>query len=195
VSSTNVKPIATFSLSDDALVTYGAPVAGGGLAFHDTGDMAITSITALTLGLGINLGQGVGLFVHYESDGVLLPNARGDAVIYHNLHYELEAYTGQAKFTRGPDGSPIVTGARNLVTLATGDLINGGLELTTGPTGVTGVTGEIDATFNLGKTTVGKFAINIAHAATDIGYTADGLTLSGGTSTASLIPVTPHLIG
>jgi hypothetical protein len=57
------------------------------------------------------------------------------------------------------------------------------------------VTGEIDTTFNIGTRTVGQLDINVAHSATDIGQAAGGFMLSGGTSTASLIPVTPHLIG
>jgi len=180
--SNQVKPIATFGLDDDALVTFGPPVAGG-VSFHDEGYLSVTQINGLTLGNKL----GGGLFIQYAGNGVQAFNAQGQPTTanYTSLDYKLEAYTGTASFARGAGGTPIETGAKDLVTLATGSLLNGELAFT--PTG--GVTGEIETTFNIGGRTFGQLDINVVHSASNLGQTsAGGLTISGGFSTASILP-------
>src|ERR1700694_821912 len=58
-------------MSDNALVTFGAPVAPGALSFHEIGYMPVNALTLAGNIAGKPLPGGLdGMFIHYVSDGV-----------------------------------------------------------------------------------------------------------------------------
>lgn len=172
-------------MSDDALVTFGAPVGPGALSFHDAGYMAVND---LTIGNPQHLPHGLdGMFIRYEGDGVqhFAANGAPATADYTGLHYELVGYKGHATFGHAADGTPTVSGAFDQVVLAQGDLIAGHLAF--GADG--GLSGEVDASVQSGGQTLGALDISVQHPAGDLGYTAaGGLTLDGGTLLATFVP-------
>lgn len=175
------------SMSDDALVTFGAPVGPGALSFADVGYMPVNTLT-----IGGTLqdlkGKLDGLFIHYTATGVQHFAASGAPTTadYTSLQYELMGYKGDATFTHAADGTPTVSDAKHLTVLAQGELIAGHLAF--GANG--GITGEVDTSMRIDGQAVGTLDISVQHAAGDIGHTATGgLTLSSGTFHATFVPL------
>lgn len=175
-------------MSDDALVTFGAPVAPDAVSFHDIGYMPVNALTIAGNVLGKPLPGGLdGIFFHYVSDGVQHVTVSGapSTVDYTALHYELVGYKGDATFGRAADGTPTVSGLVKQIVLAQGDLIAGHLAFGTDG----GISGEVDVSALIGGRTVGRIDISVQHAAGDLGRTATGgLTLIGGNLTATFVP-------
>jgi len=174
-------------MSDDALVTFGAPVGPGEVSFHDTGFMPVNQLTLGNLTLPSPSGLG-GLFISYSGDGVQNFSANGapTSANYTDLHYQLIGYTGDATFSHAADGTPTLSGVSTEVVLAQGDLIAGHLAF-----GATGnISGEVDTTMQVGGVNVGDLDISVQHSASDIGHTATGgLTLSAGALHATYVPM------
>ena len=181
----------SLKLSDDALVTFGASVGPGALSFLDVGYMPVNQLTIgneLTLG-GDLKGKLDGLFVQYNATGVQHFAADGAPTTadYTTLHYELLGYKGDATFGHAADGTPTVSGAKQLTVLAQGDLIAGKGHLEFGLDG--GITGEVNTSIRIGSQVVGTLDISVRHAAGDIGLTANGFTLDGGMLQATFVPL------
>lgn len=174
------------NMSDDALVTFGAPTSGGGVAFHDTGYMPVNEVTVSGIPLDHPPGNG-NLFIQYSGDGVQYFNNSGQptTAVYSDLHYELVEYNGAGSFQHAADGTPTADGVGNPVVLAQGDLDAG--QLTFNPDG--GITGEVTGSFLTDGQTVGTLDISVQHSASDIGYFAGGLTLDGGSLQATYTPL------
>lgn len=174
-------------MSDDALVTFGAPAVGG-LSFQDTGYMPVNTLTIA--GNPQHLpGGGLGLmFIHYAGEGVQHPDGTID---YTQLTYELLSYVGQARFGHAADGTPTASGPGAVsdplhqILLAQGDLIQGHLAF--GMDG--GISGELDVSVRVNNQLVGELDISVKHGAGDIGPAQNGLTLIGGTIHATFVPL------
>ncbi len=177
------------SMSDDALVTFGAPVGPGALSFLDVGYMPVNK---LTIGGDLQHLQGKldGLFIQYNATGVQHFAATGAPTTadYTSLQYELVGYKGDATFGHAADGTPTVSGAKHLTVLAQGDLITGTGHLAFGANG--GITGEVNTSMRIDGQVVGTVDFSVQHAFGDIGHTATGgLTLDGGTLHATFVPL------
>jgi len=176
------------SMSDDALVTFGAPVGPGALSFLDVGYMPVN---ALTIGGDLQQLKGKldGLFIHYSATGVQHFAAPGvpTTADYTSLQYELVGYKGDATFGHAADGTPTLSGAKHLTVLAQGDLITGTGHLGFGANG--GISGEVDTSMRIDDQVVGTLDFSVQHAAGDIGPAANGFTLSGGTLHATFVPL------
>lgn len=174
------------NMSDDALVTFGAPVGVGALSFSDLGYMPINN---LTIGEDTQQLKGKldGLFIQYTATGVqhFSPSGAPTTADYTSLQFELMGYKGDAVFGHAADGTPTVTGATHLTELAQGQLITG--ELGFNPTG--GITGDVNASYQIDGHVAGTLDISVQHAAADIGPNATGFTLSGGTLHATFVPL------
>jgi len=180
-TSGSLKPV---HLTDDALVTFTQPNQLGVSTFHDSGFMPITETT-----IGSN-GQ-THFFLQYDSTGTLQFGPQGPAsATYSSLHYREFAYTGPAAtFGHAADGTPTLTGVHDAIQVLAGDLIPGQGHLKFNPDG--SISGQVNVTAKIGGAgpVIGQQDIAVQHAATDIGFTAKGgMTLSGGTSTATFIP-------
>ena len=179
------------TMSDDALVTFGQPVAPDALAFHDIGYMPVNAITIAGSipGVTATLSSGglSGMFIQYVSDGVQhFANGFPTTADYTSLHYQLMGYTGLATFGHAADGTPTVSGLVREVVLAQGDLISGQLAFNAGG----GIGGEVDVTMQVGGLRIGSMDISVQHSAADIGQTATGgLTLSNGALVATFVPL------
>ncbi len=174
------------NMSDDALVTFGAPVGPGALSFTDVGYMPIND---LTIGGDPQQLKGKldGLFIQYNAEGVqhFAQSGAPTTADYTDLHFELMGYKGDAVFGHAADGTPTVDGTKHLTVLAQGDLITG--QLGFGPTG--GITGDVNASFRINGRVVGTLDLSVQHAAGDIGPNATGFTLNGGTLHATFAPL------
>ena len=174
------------SMSDDALVTFGAPVGPGAVSFTDVGYMPVNALTIAGVTEQLD-GKLDGLFLHYTSMGVQHFAATGAPTTadYTSLHYELVGYKGDATFGHAADGTPVMTGGKHMTVLAQGDLIAGQL----GFDATGGISGSVTASLQVGGTTEGTLGIQVQHAAGDIGRTATGgLTLDGGMLHATFVP-------
>lgn len=178
------------SMSDDALVTFGAPVGPGALSFLDVGFMPVN---ALTIGGDLQQLKGKldGLFIRYNATGVQHFAAPGvpTTADYTSLHYDLVGYKGDATFSHAADDTPTLSGAKHLTVLAQGDLI-----ARTGHLGFTatgGIAGTLATTLQVDGTVAGTVNFTVQHAAGDIGIglAGGGFTLSGGTLHASFVPL------
>jgi hypothetical protein len=175
-------------MSDDALVTFGAPAVGG-VPFQDTGYMPVNALTIA--GNPQHLpGGGLGpMFIHYSGEGV----QHNGKIDYTQLNYELISYKGQATFGHAADGTPTASGPGAVsdplhqILLARGDLIQGHLAF--GPDG--GISGELDLHVQVNNQLVGELDISVKHGAGDIGPAQNGLglTLIGGTIHATFVPL------
>lgn len=180
-------PAYELSMSDDALVTFGAPVGPGALSFTDVGYMPVN---ALTIGGDLQdlKGKLDGLFIRYSGTGVqnFAANGAPTTANYTTLHYDLVGYKGDALFARAADGTPTVSDAKHVIVLAQGDLIAGSLGF--GADG--GITGQVHASMQINGQSVGTLDISVQHPAGGIGRTAiGGLTLDGGTLHATFMPL------
>jgi hypothetical protein len=171
---------AKLHISDDALVTFTQPNSLGVSAFHDSGFMPITEAT-------IANGVTTHFYLQYDSTGSLQFGAQGPvSADYSSLHYREFAYTGNATFGHAADGTPTITGVHDAIQVMSGDLIPGHGHLAFNPNG--SISGEVNVTAKIGGAgpVVGQYDIAVSHAASDIGFTrTGGMTLTGGTSTAS----------
>lgn len=176
------------SMSDDALVTFGAPVGPGALSFLDVGYMPVN---ALTIGGELQQLKGKldGLFIQYNATGVQHFAAPGvpTTADYTGLHYELVGYKGDATFGHAADGTPTLSGANHLTVLAQGDLIAGMGHL--GFTATGGIAGTVATSLQIDGAVAGTVNFTVQHAAGDIGPAAGGFTLSGGTLHATFVPL------
>lgn len=178
------------SMSDDALVTFGAPVGPGALSFLDVGYMPVNEFT-----IGGSLqdlkGKLDGLFIHYSATGVQHFDATSGAPTtadYLSLQYELVGYKGDATFGHAADGTPTVSGAKHLTVLAQGDLITGTGHL--GFDAYGGITGQMNPSMWINGQRVGTLDISVQHVSTDIKYPpTGGFTLDGGTLHATFVPL------
>lgn len=179
-ATSSIKPL---HLTDDALVTFTQPNSAGVATFHDSGFMPITEST-------VSDGKAVHFFLQYDSTGTLQFGPQGPAsATYSALHYREFAYTGNATFGHAADGTPTLTGTHDVAQVMAGDLIPGQGHLTFNPNG--SISGEVNVTARVGGAgpVVGQYDIAVNHSASDIGFTAKGgMTLSGGTSTATFVP-------
>jgi len=101
------------------------------------------------------------------------------------VSYEFIGYMGSATFGHAADGTPTISGAQNEVVLAQGNLISGSLAFNASG----GVSGNLDATVQVGGYTVGALDVSVQHSAGDIRHTAlGGITLSGGAIHAIFVP-------
>ena len=186
LANTNHIPKIDLSMSDDALVTFGAPVGPGALSFRDAGYMPVNAVTIG--GSSLHLGGGLGgLFISYNATGVQHLSADGKPTTadYTSLNYQIIGYTGHATFGHAADGTPTESGASNLTVLGQGDLIKG--QLGFGADG--GITGNVNTSLRIGGTAVGKVDFSVKHAAGDIGPAPNGFTLDGGTLHATFVPL------
>lgn len=176
------------SMTDDALVTFGAPVGPGALSFVDVGYMPVN---ALTVGGGVVdlKGKLDGLFVHYSATGVQHLSATGipTTADYTSLQYELVGYKGDATFTHATDGTPTLAGAKHLTVLAQGSLLPGMGHLVSGPDG--SITGDVNTSLQVNGQVAGTLDFSVQHAAGDLGPAANGFTLSAGTLHATFVPL------
>ncbi len=176
------------SMSDDALVTFGAPVGPGTLSFLDVGYMPVN---ALTIGGDLQHLKGKldGLFIHYSATGVQNFAASGAPTTadYTSLQYELVGYKGDATFGHAADGTPTVDGAKHLTVLAQGDLIPGTGHLGFGTND--GITGDVNTSMRIDDQVVGTLDFSVMHGAEDIHRLANGFTLDGGTLHATFVPL------
>ena len=177
-------PQFNLSMSDDALITFGPPVAPGALSFTDTGYMPVN---ALTIGGDPQQlsGRFDGLFIQYSGTGVqhFGSNNAPTTADYSTLHYELYGYKGTATFGHAAGGVPVVSGADHLTVLAQGDLIAGQL----GFNATGGISGEIDATFQVKGQVTGSLQLMVQHSARDVTPMTTGLTLDGGSIQANYV--------
>jgi len=181
------------SMSDDALITFGAPVGPVGpfgpiaVSFLDTGFMPVN---ALTIGGEMQQLKGKldGLFIQYNATGVQHFAAPGvpTTADYTTLHYELVGYKGDATFGHAADGTPTLSGAKHLTVLAQGDLLPGMGHLGFTPAG--GIAGTVATSFQVNGAAAGAVNFTVEHSATDIGPAPGGFTLSGGTLHATFVP-------
>lgn len=175
------------NMSDDALVTFGAPVGPGALSFLDVGYMPVNEFT-----IGGSLqdlkGNLDGLFVHYSATGVQHFDAAIGAPTtadYKTLQYEIMGYKGDTTFGHAANGTPTLSGAKHLTVLAQGDLIAGYL----GFNAAGGITGAVSTSMRIDGQVVGTLDFSVQHAFTDIGHTiTGGLTLDSGTLHATFVP-------
>lgn len=179
------------SMSDDALVTFGAPVGSDALSFLDVGFMPVN---ALTIGGEMQELKGKldGLFIRYNATGVQHFAAPGvpTTADYTSLHYDLVGYKGDATFSHAADGTPTLSGAKHLTVLAQGDLIGTMNHL--GFTATGGIAGTVATTLQVDGTVAGRVDFTVQHAAGDIVQVPGGFTLSGGTLHATFVPLTTH---
>lgn len=179
-------PQFNLEMTDDALVTFGAPVALDALSFTDIGYMPVNALT-----IGSNLqqltGRYDGLFIQYRGTGIQhFANTTPTTADYTSLHYELVGYKGMPTFSHAADGTPIVSDASHLTILAQGNLLHGQL----GFNGLGGISGEIDATFQVKGQVTGTLQLDVQHNAYDITPTAAGFTLDHGSLQATYLPLT-----
>jgi hypothetical protein len=179
----------SFDMTDDALVTFGAPVGADAVSFDDVGYMPINALTiaGLVPGISAPLESGLaGAFVQYSAEGLqYLANGQPTTAQFTQLHYQLVGYTGHAVFGHAADGTPTVSGLINQVVLAQGDLIAGQLNFNASGA----ITGEVDVTVKSGVLPLGRLDVSVQHAAGDVGHTATGgLTLSNGNLVGTFIP-------
>ena len=175
------------TMSDDALVTFGAPIGPGALSFTDVGYMPVNGLTIAGVTEQLK-GKLDGLFIYYTATGVQHFAATGAPTTadYTTLRYELVGYKGDATFSHAADGTPVLNGGKHLTVLAQGDLIAGQL----GFGGDGGISGNVKASMQVDGTVVGTLGISVQHTAGDIGHTATGgLTLDGGTLHATFVPL------
>ena len=148
------------SMSDDALVTFGAPAGPGALSFLDVGYMPVN---ALTIGGSLQdlKGKLDGLFVHYSATGVQHFAAPGAPTTadYTSLQYEIVGYKGDAIFGHAADGTPTASDAKHLTVLAQGDLIAGTGHL--GFTATGGITGEVNTSLQINGQVVGTLDFSV----------------------------------
>jgi len=177
------------NMTDDALITFGAPIGVNAVSFHDSGYMPVDSLTIAGIIPGVSfpgLGSPGRMFIRYSGDGIeQIANGVPGTATYTRLQYDLVGYTGHALFGHAADGTPTVSGLLAQVVLAQGDLISGHLAFDA--TGA--ISGEIDVTMRIGSRNIGSLDVAVQHAATDIGRTATGgLTLSNGSFVGTFIP-------
>ena len=179
-------PPFNLSLSDDALVTFGAPVGPGAVSFLDVGYMPVNELTIAGDPLQLK-GKLDGLFIQYSGTGVqhFAANGAPTTADFTSLHYDIVGYKGDATFDHAADGSPRISDAKHLTVLAQGDLIMGQLAFNAGG----GITGKLDASLRIDGHVVGTLAISVQHPAGDIGPAMNGLTLTGGTLNATFTPL------
>lgn len=144
------------AMSDDALVTFGAPVGPGTLSFTDVGYMPVNSLTIAGVSEQLK-GKLDGLFIQYTATGVQHFAATGAPTTadYTALHYELVGYKGDATFAHAADGTPVLNGGQYLTVLAQGDLIAGQL----GFGGDGGISGGVKASMQVDGKVVGMLGI------------------------------------
>ncbi len=189
LTGTNQQPSPfDLSMSDDALVTFGAPAGPGALSFVDVGYMPVNE---LTIGGALQdlKGKLDGLFIHYSAEGVQHFAAPGvpTTADYTKLQYELVGYKGDATFGHDAYGTPTLSGAKHLTVLAQGNLIDGTGHLRFG---VGGITGEVNTLMRIDDQVVGTLDFSVQHATGDIHYPlTGGLTLDGGTLHATFVPL------
>jgi len=190
-TSSNLKlPVSIeLSMSDDALVTFGASVGADAQLFHDIGYMPVNALTIAGIipGIPAPLSGGLdGMFVRYSADGVqYMANGAPSTADYTGLRYDLVGYTGHAKFGHTADGTPTVSGLLGQVVLAQGDLITGHLAFDKSGA----ISGEVEVTMRAGLLTTGRLDVSVQHAAGDVGHTATGgLTLSNGNLVGTFLP-------
>ena len=175
------------SMSDDALVTFGAPVGPGAVSFLDVGYMPVN---ALTIGGEMQELKGKldGLFIQYNASGVQHFAAPGvpTTADYTSLHFDLVGYKGDATFGHAANGAPTLSGAKHLTVLAQGDLIPGTGHL--GFTATGGIAGILATSFQVDGAVAGTVNFTVQHSAGDIGPAPGGFTLSGGTLHATFVP-------
>ena len=178
-------PQFNLEMTDDALVTFGAPAAADAVSFIDVGLMPINALT-----IGNNLqqltGRFDGLFIQYSGTGIQhFASTTPTTADYTSLHYELLGYKGVPTFEHAADGTPIVSDAGHLTILAQGDLLQGQL----GFNGSGGISGEIKATFQVKGQVTGTLQLNVNHSANDVTPTATGFTLDHGSLQATYLPL------
>ena len=196
VITSPMPPSFEFTMSDDALITFtglAPPTAAGSafaLSFEDNGFMPINEVTIAGIPEELK-GQFDGLFIRYSGNGTqnfLAPNAPSTAD-YNSLHYDLIGYKGEIAFGHAPNGSPTISGGKNLTEIAQGDLIKGlghlGFDPTTG-----GIAGNVSTTFKVNDQVTGTLDLSVMHAAGDIRFlpTGNGFTLDGGILHAAFHP-------
>ncbi len=177
----------TLTASDDALVTFGAPVGPGALSFTDIGYMPVNALT-ISGSLQQLKGSLDGLFINYTATGVQNFAASGvpTTADYTGLQYEIVGYKGDAVFGHAADGTPTVNNAKHLTVLAQGDLVAGHL----GFTATGGIAGDLDTLLQINGQVAGSLNLSVQHAAGDIGPAMGGFTLSSGALQATFVPVT-----
>lgn len=178
-------PAFDLTMSDDALITFGPPVAPGALSFTDIGYMPIDQFTIGGVAQDLH-GKFDGLFIQYSGTGTQYFSATGQptGADYTKLHYDLVGYKGDAVFSHATDGTPTLTGGKNFTVIAQGDLLDGHL----GFTSAGDIAGEVKATFQVGNQVTGTLDLAIRHAATDLFPTPTGFTLSQGMLQAAFLP-------
>lgn len=180
-------PAFNLSMNDNATVVFGPPVGPGALSFTDAGYMPINDLTIGGDPQRLH-GKLDGLFIQYSAQGVQHFDQNGTPTTadYTSLHFELVGYKGDASFGHAADGAATVSDTKHLTVLAHGDLIMGQL----GFNASGGITGQVNASYQINGRVVGTLDLSVQHAAGDITQTANGFTLSGGTLHASFLPLT-----
>ena len=183
------QPLQAFdlSMSDDALVTFGAPVGPGALSFLDVGYMPVNT---LTIGGEMQQLKGKldGLFIQYNAKGVQHFAAPGvpTTADYTDLQFDIVGYKGDAAFGHAADGTPTLSGAKHLTVLAHGGLIPGMGHLGFTTTG--GIAGTVATTLQIDGMVAGTVNFTVQHSAGDIGPAPGGFTLGGGMLHATFVP-------
>lgn len=158
-------------MTDEAVVTLTTDLMTGVQTFHDVGSMLVTSLTVGASPLHLPGGL-EGMSLSYVGDGV---QKQDGSIDYETLNYSLFGTKGSAT-----------------VELAHGALLPAKfhqLQIAFDAHGISGISGELDVSVQIGNKTVGELDISVQHARADIGYTPTGLTLTGGQVHATFVPL------